>query len=328
MKHLGIDLSKDYFDATLLDESGKQIHVQVENNKKGFIQLQKWLKKHKVVELHACMEATNVYWEELADYLHAKGYTVSVVNPSRTKGFGMSQMQRNKTDKVDSKVIAMFCAAVAPKAWYPPTEAQRKIRRLVRHREALVKASTQQKNRLADCRDDDVRTSLKMLIATLESEKKHFEKEIAALIKQDSEWQAEKNLLDSITGFGDITIHTIMAEMYDLANYEDAHAVAADAGVNPSHHESGKTIRKKPKMSKVGKSSIRRVLYMAAMSAIRDNPVIRDLAQRLERQGKEPMLIIGAAMRKLMHIAYGVLKNKTPFDPDWEKRAASAPATP
>ena len=326
MNHLGIDLSKQYFDAMLQKVCGDQSHARFDNNQKGFVQLGKWLVKHGVDEVHACMEATNVYWEELADYLYDKGYTVSVVNPARIKGFGMSQMQRNKTDKVDSKVIVAFCAAMSPKAWEPPTAMQRKLRALVRHREALVKNRTQHKNRLADCRDDDVRTSLSTLIATLDAEIKRLEQQVADLIKQEPELQLQKELILSIQGIGDTVAHVIMTEMYDLADYEDAHAAAADAGVNPAHYESGDTVRKKPKMSKMGKAAVRGVLYMPAISAIQHNPVIKALAQKLEAKNKSKKTIIGAAMRKLIHIAYGVLKNQTPFDPNWEATSAAISA--
>ena len=317
MNHLGIDLSKQYFDATLQTESGEQVYGRFENNRQGFAELDKWLVSQSVSELHACMEATNIYWEELADYLYSKGYRVSVVNPARIKGFGMSQLQRNKTDKVDSKVIVAFCAALSPKPWQPPTAAQRKLRSLVRHRDALVKTRTQQKNRLADCRDEDVRLSLQTLLATLESEIERIEQQIADLIQQDPDLREQKRLLSSIKGIGEVAAHVIMAEMYDLADYEDAHAAAADAGVNPAHYESGHTIRRKPRMSKVGKTAVRRALYMPALAAIRSNPVIIALAQKMQQQKKHKLVIIGAAMRKLIHIAYGVLKNRTPFDPQW-----------
>lgn len=324
MNHLGIDLSKAYFDAMLQKACGTQIHARFDNSKAGFSELAKWLVDHEVCEVHACMEATNVYWEELADYLYGLGYTVSVVNPARIKGFGMSQMQRNKTDKVDSKVIVTFCAAIVPKAWQPPTPIQRKLRALVRHRDDLVKTRTQQKNRLVDCRDDDVRSSLAALIATLDAEITQIAQQVTDLIKQDADLQEQKNLLCSIPGIGDTAAHVIMTEMYDLADYENAHAAAADAGVNPVHHESGDTVRKKPKMSKAGKSAVRGVLYMPAITAIRHNPVIMAFAKKLEAKHKSKKTIIGAAMRKLMHIAYGVLKNKTPFDPNWETTSVSA----
>lgn len=321
MNYLGIDISKKTFDATLRQESGNEIHAQFENTSKGFTELKEWLITHGMLKLHGCMEATNIYWEDLADYMYNEGYQVSVVNPARTKGYGMSQMQRNKTDKVDSKVIVSFCAATAPQLWHPPTPEERKLRSLSRHRDGLVKTRTQQKNRLTDCRDEDVARSLQSVIAMLDAEIEGMEKQIRAYIKENPILKERKELLLSIPGIGETTAHVIMAEMYDLADYENAHAAAADAGVHPAHYESGETIRKKPKMSKVGKSSIRAGLFMPAMTAIRSNPIIHSFAQRLEARGKPKMVIIGAAMRKLIHIAYGVLKHKTPFDPDFQSHS-------
>src|SRR5688572_31448710 len=108
-----------------------------------------------------------------------------------------------------------------------------------------------------------------------------------------------------------------MAEMYDLATYPDANAADADAGLSPAKHESGHSVQRKPKLSKVGKASVRGALYLPAMNAIRHNPIVKQLADRLKAKGKSPMVIIGAAMRKLLHLVYGVLKHKTPFDPNW-----------
>jgi transposase len=108
-----------------------------------------------------------------------------------------------------------------------------------------------------------------------------------------------------------------MTELYDLAQYTSAHAAAADAGVTPAHHESGTSIRRTPKISKVGKASVRSILYWPAISAMRYNPVVRALAERLRTRHKPNKVIIAAAMRKLLHLAYGVLKNQTPFDPNY-----------
>src|SRR5919199_545063 len=138
MEYLGIDLAKLTFDATLLMGSGTQHYHSFPNTPEGFMQLQAWLAQHGVTELHACMEATNIYWQALAAWLHAQGYTVSVVNPARIKGYAQATMQRNKTDKLDSAIIAFFCAKHHPSAWEPASEAQRRLRALVRHRDDLL----------------------------------------------------------------------------------------------------------------------------------------------------------------------------------------------
>ena len=328
MNYLGIDLSKKEFDVTLKTEGGEEHHAKFKNRKKGYAKLEKWLRKYGVVELHVCMEATNVYWEEIAEYLYEKGYKVSVVNPLRIKGFAMSQMQRNKTDKLDSQVIVNFCIKMAPEGWTPPNATQKRLRALVRHREALIKMRTQEKNRLTDCRDEFVKESLKGLIKTLSEEIDEIEAKIAELIKEDEKLKEDKRLLTSIKGIGDVTAHTIMGEMYNLANYESAHAAAADAGLSPAYHESGETVRRKPRLSKMGKSLVRGGLYMPALNAMRTNPLVKAFADRLQRRKKHPMVIIAASMRKLLHLAYGVLKNRADFDPDWLSNPTSKPATP
>ena len=325
MMYLGIDLSKEYFDVTLQNEQGEKSSNHFDNDEAGYKALQKWLKEQGVKELHACMEATNIYWEKLAQFLHEKGYQVSVVNPARIKGFAMSQLRRNKTDKQDGDVIVEFCKALNPKVWTPPTLEVSKLRAMVRLRATLVKTVTQQRNRLGDCQDEESKACFTRLIETLQSEIRQVESRIEAHIiqypqlKQDAEW------LDSIQGIGPISTWTILAEMPELATYEDAHAAAADAGVNPSHYESGDTIRRKPKISKVGKASIRGVLHMAALTAIQHNPVVKAMAERLAKRGKTKNVIIAAAIRKLIHLAYGVLRNKKPFDPNYE--ATPKPAT-
>ena len=168
MMNLGIDIAKDTIDVTLIDDQGNKHHALSKITKR--IWETTWLaKKHQVEvdDLHICMEATNIYWEDLALYLHSKGYKVSVVNPVRVKGFATSQLRRNKTDKEDSEIIADFCAAMKPDAWTPPNDDQRKLRALVRHLEGLKKTLTQQKNRLASCKDKDVRCSLQIVIDAL-----------------------------------------------------------------------------------------------------------------------------------------------------------------
>ena len=138
MDVLGIDLAKLTFDATLLTESGQQHYQSFPNTADGFSQLQSWLSEQGGSQVHACMEATNIYWEVLATYLHAHDHIVSVVNPARIKGYAQATMQRNKTDKLDSAVIAFFCRTHRPSAWQPLSDEHRRLRALVRHREDLL----------------------------------------------------------------------------------------------------------------------------------------------------------------------------------------------
>ena len=229
MAILGIDVSKETIDVTLIDEAEQKYAGEFKNNEKGFRKLQNWLNNHSVVDLHACMEATNVYWEDLAEYLYEQGYKVSVVNPARIKGFAKSQMRRNKTDREDSDVIADFCAVSHPRLWTPPTPEQRKLRALSRHRDALQKTLTQQTNRLASSKDPDVQASLQVVIDTLKAEIARVDTQIHTLIEQHPDLKAQLQLLTSIKGIGEKTAIKLMAEMYDLAEYESARSAAVDA---------------------------------------------------------------------------------------------------
>ena len=103
--------------------------------------------------------------------------------------------------------------------------------------------------------------------------------------------------------------------MYDLDSYKHAKAVAADAGVTTSHYQSGTSVRRRPKISRMGKASVRSALYFPAITAIQHNPIVQKMAERLAARGKSKAVIRVAAMRKLLHLAYGVLKNKQQFDP-------------
>jgi transposase len=292
-----------------------RLYARFANTVTGIQQLRAWLEEHQVSKLQVCMEATNVYWEAVAEALHAAGYTVSVVNPRRIKGFAMSQMQRNKTDKLDSEVIAAYCAALEPEAWHPPNATQSKLRSLERHRQDLKHSLVQQKNRLETTKDADVRASLQRVIEALAAEVKAVEKQMGEVSDHCQEVCEQKQLLLSITGIGLKSAHMLLALFYDMASYKNARAVAADAGATPAHHESGSSVHRRPKLSKIGKAAVRGELYMPVLNAMRTNPLLRAFAQRLRADGKPEPVIIAAVTRKLLHICYGVLKNKTPFDP-------------
>lgn len=315
MDVLGIDLAKRSFDATLLTSSGSSHYASFANAPEGFAELQAWLAPHCSAPLHACMEATNVYWLDLASFLHAAGHTVSVVNPARIKGFALATLQRNKTDKLDSALIAAFCAKHQPSAWQPQSDAERQLHALSRHRDDLLQSQLQQQNRLRDCRDALVKRSLEKLLATIAEELETVTQEIERQVQAQSSLQTNLTLLTSVVGIGVVTAAKLLAEMPNLAQYESAKAAAADVGVSPSEYQSGTSVRRRSRMSKMGKASVRAALYWPAIAAKRHCPAIRAFAERLAARGKPKKVVIGAVMRKLVHICYGVLKHQTPYDP-------------
>lgn len=314
---LGIDVSKDTLDLVLITSKGS-FHKVINNQPQGYQSLAKWLKSQQAGQVHACLEATGQYGEAVAEFLFEGGHLVSVVNPARIKRYGESKLHRNKTDKADADLIAEFCQKEKPALWQPLTSEVKHLRALVR-RLTVQKANLQQEiNRLKSGEKDEwVIEDLQTHIDYLRERIKATEKEINDLIDQTPGLKSQHKLLTSIPGIGDHTASTLLAEIGDLSIYGGARQLAAYAGLNPQGHRSGTSVHKKTRISKQGRSELRCCLYMPAIVAMSHNPVIKDLNNRMAERGSHKMEIVVAAMRKLLHIAYGVLKNQVPFDPHY-----------
>ena len=145
---LGIDVSKDFFDVSLMRDGKIVASGQFNNSSAGFKSLQSWLKKRKVSVTWSCMEATGRYGDELAHFLYERGHQVSVVNPARIKRYMQSKLQRNKSDQLDARLIADFCATQKPDLWSPPPLEIRQLQEMVRRLGALKDERTRESNRL------------------------------------------------------------------------------------------------------------------------------------------------------------------------------------
>jgi transposase len=313
---LGIDVSKDSFHLEL-SISEKLRHRKFANRKEGFIELGAWLAKQKASRVHACLEATGPYSEDLALYLHQQGHTVSVVNPAQIKAFGQSELLRNKDDRPDAGLIRRFCEKQRPAAWTPPPPHLRELQALTRHLENLIETRQQQLNRLEGAKTKGVIKSLRKLTTYLDSEIARTEKQIQDHVDNHPDLKQQCELLESIPGIGKRTAAKLLAEIEDIARYKSARQVAAYAGLTPRNYRSG-TIRGKTRLSKIGNARVRKALFLPAMTAKRHNPIVRNFCLRLTSHGKNKMQVIGAAMRKLIHIAFGVLKSGKQFDPNHE----------
>lgn len=312
--YIGIDVSKHKLDIALLRE-GKYRAKTIANTPSGFADLVSWLHKQQAIAAHVCMEATNVYWEESAVHLAQTGYLVSVINPALVKAFAQSEGIRTKTDTVDARILARFCQEKQPAQWVPPSATELTLRALVLRHQALVEMQTQEKNRLHTARPA-LMPSIETHLLWLEDEIRRIEKAIDQLINNDPDLGERQRLLDSIPGLGPRTIAVLLAYVGHTLRFESARQFAAFAGLTPMHCESGSSIHKRPRLSKIGHAFLRRALYMPAMVALYKTTWGRIFKDRLMTAGKPPKLIIGAMMRKLAHVAYGVLKSNKPFNPD------------
>lgn len=308
---LGIDISKAKFDvALLLDNKVKT--KQFNNKTKGFAELIEWLNKKSVHNVHFCMEATGIYSEALAIYLFEAGFLVSVVNPAQVKGFAQSELSRTKTDRADAQLIARFCRAMNPTPWSPPPLHIRELQALVRRSEALQDLYNQECNRQAVA-SNNIQASIEAVITTLMKELESIKKTIQEHMELHPDLREKSKLLKTIPGVGEATIAQVLAFIGNVEDFKNAKQVAAFVGLNPTQRQSGSSVHGRSRLSKVGNANLRKAFYMPAISAKRHNPIIKDFCEHLKQSGKPTMLIIGAAMRKLVHIIYGVLKSRKPF---------------
>jgi transposase len=312
--HFGIDVAKAKLDCALRLPDGKLRSKVVENNSQGFKTLTEWLEKRGATTVHVCMEATGVYWEAVAEYLAAQGIAVSVVNPAQIKAFGASKMVRTKTDKVDAKLIAEFCFERHPDPWLAPTPSEQALRAMVLRLEALQAMRTQESNRLEVARDA-VKEGIAKHIEWLDEQIKALSKTIRDHIDGDKTMKDKQAILESIPGVGERTIAILLAFYANLDRFSNARQAVAFAGLDPRQHESGSSVKGKPRLSKIGHAFLRKALYMPAMATLYRTAWGKLFRDRLAAAGKPPKLIIGAMMRKLVHVAYGVLKSGKSFDP-------------
>jgi transposase len=319
---LGIDIGKDQLVVVLLHGQQTAEPATFDNSPDGFRKLQRFLKKRRVQRLHACMEATGRYYEALADFLSAQGWTVSVVNPARIKAYADSQLSRNKTDQLDAALIADFCRTQQPPPWTPPPPQWRHLQALVRHLEDLQADFQRARNRqqalqAAAQPSPLVLDNLAAQLTLLQQQIEQVKRAIQQHINQHPDLKRDRDLLASIPGIGDLTAGKLLAEFRAIHDFSDVRQLVAFAGLNPRQHQSGKTARGHTPISKQGRATLRAALFLPAIVAKNRYPYFQPLIERWRQRGLAEMEIVVAIMRKLLHLIYGILKSGQPFDPHY-----------
>lgn len=312
---LGVDIAKMKFDAASLID-GKYKHKHFTNDLSGYTAFVIWfMALCGDIKPLVCMEATGAYSLPLAEFLLDQGFTVSVVNPAKIHAFGKSELSRAKTDKADAKLIARYALYAQPPLWIPPPAIIRELQAQTRRVEHLLEMVQMERNRL-DTADKSIVESITKSLAFLEAELKATRKTIKNHIKNNPELKQRSDLLNTIPGIGEASITHLLVVMSDHHHFTHAKQVVAFAGLAPKLRESGKW-RGNTHIAKNGDPVLRKALYMPALSAWTHNSVIRVFCERLKVNGKNGKAIVCAAMRKLIHIAFGVLKSGKPFDPNY-----------
>lgn len=302
---VGIDVSKDNLDVFLLP--GGECR-QFANDATGHAQLVAWLKRQPPCAI--VLESTGGYERPALFALQENQLHVSLVNPRQVRDFAKGIGQLAKTDRLDAAVLAKFAELIRPAPTEKTSEKQRELEALVVRRRQLVEARVAETNRRGQVADRFVRQSVERSIKAIDREIKKVEERLAKLIESDDQWRGKLKLLQSVPGIGPTTAAVLLTEMTELGAL-NRQEISALAGVAPYPDDSGGRTGKRA--IRGGRRRLRSVLYMAALSARRHNPVLKDFAQRLTIAGKAFKVVQVACIRKLLVILNAILKTNVPW---------------
>lgn len=256
------------------------------------------------------VEATGGFEVTVAAALAAAGLPLAVVNPRQIRDFARATGRLAKTDALDAAVIAHFAEAVQPQPRPVPDEQARALGELVARRRQLIEMTVAERNRRPHLTSKRLLKGVDRVLAMLQKELSTLEAELDDTIRGTPAWRANEDLLTSVPGVGQGTARTLLAELPELGTL-DRKPLAALAGLAPFARDSGRWRGQRSIAG--GRKPVRAALYMAALAAIRCNPVIAPFYKRLRAAGKPGKLALTACMRKLLIILNAILRDKKPW---------------
>jgi transposase len=315
---VGIDVSARSLDVALERGKAPRQDLVFENTAEGHRKLAKKLTRGGM-QARVCLEATGVYHLNLSLALHAaNGIEVMVVNPRAAKDFARAQLQRSKTDRVDARSLLEFNRRMKFVPWQPPSRTILDLRALSRRIQALLVNRSQEKNRLHA--DEVVADTTPAIQESIERHIQSINDEIAALtqaaldiVRADAELKPKFDHLVSVKGIADASAITILAELAVLPDNMTVRQWVAHAGIDPRCVQSGTSVRRQVRISKVGNRHLRAALFLPAMVASQHEPQIKAFYQKLIANGKKPMQALVAVMRKLLHAIHGMFEHDENF---------------
>lgn len=322
MVSLGIDVAKAKLDAALWIESSRKWYAcKVDNDDAGGRKLLAWAQAKSgqpADALRVVLEATGVYHEATAQLFHDAGCTVVVANPKRARDFAKGLGLLTKTDGIDARGLARYGEHGGAESWQPPAPEIRILRSLLARLAAVEEDLRREENRWEKAQISEtpeiVRESLKRSLEALRLERQRLREAIDDHHDQNPGLKAQRELLQTIPAVGRVSADHLLS-LLKGRSFNSARQAAALSGLVPVEYTSGSSIRGKPRLSKQGNSKLRAVLYMASVSALRHNPQLRAIYDRLVASGKAKMAALGALMRHIVHIAFGILKHQKPYNP-------------
>jgi transposase len=317
----GIDVSKDVLDVAVRWDARTLEAARFDNDAAGHRKLTGWLTKHGRTA-RVVLESTGTYSLDVALALHrTRGIEVMVANPRAIKQFTGALMQRAKTDLTAASALREFAIRMPFVAWTPPAGPVVELRAIARRIAALITERTRERNRLhaltataeaSAVVANDIAVNLRHLDRRVDL----LSAQATALIAQHPELQAACTRLCSIPGIAARTVVQLLPELLVLPADMTVRQWTAHAGLDPRPHQSGSSVDRPARLSKVGNAHIRRALFMPALVAVRHSPPVRAFFEKLIGRGKTPLQAYVAVMRKLLHAIYGMLRTNTDFLPE------------
>lgn len=304
---VGIDVSKDRLDVCLLPAGDLFV---VSRNAAGLAELAERLKGLSVRVI--AIEATGGFETVVAASLASSGLPVAVVNPAQIRHFAQALGKRAKTDPIDAFVIARFAEATKPDVRPLDDEATQLLSALITRRRQIIDMIVAETHRERSVTDKSLKRSIAQLKMALERALSDIDTKIDEQIRSSPLWKAKEDLLSSVPGVGPITARTLIADLPELGRLSPKQ-IAALAGLAPYTRQSGKWRGKA--FTSGGRSSVRGVLFLAAMAACRYNPVLQAFRKRLLDAGKPPKVAIIAMARKLLTILNAMIRENQPWQP-------------
>jgi transposase len=301
---VGIDVAKDWLDVAILEEKNT---LRIANFKSGIGKLVKRMKA--LTPALIVVEATGGYEEALVLALFEAGLPVALVSPQRVRQYARAKGRLAKTDQLDAQVLAEYGKTIQPRRFVGKSEERKKLSALVGRRNQLNAMLQAEKNRLRG-QSGAIRSSLEQVIVCLETQVHQMEKEIRRLLQQNTDLQSQEKLLRTAKSIGPVTAATLLADLPELGQL-DRQEIAALVGVAPMNADTGR--KRGYRKTKGGRPAVRRALYMATLTGIRYNPILKPQYDQLVRRGKQKKVAITACMRKMLTILNAMLRDKQPF---------------
>jgi transposase len=305
--HVGVDVSKDWLDVARVKGVEVTPMVRFGNHAEGIAELLSEIKASEVALV--VMEASGGYETLAANTLAAAGVPVAVVNPKQVRDYAKAKGRLAKTDRLDACVLAEFGRDLRPEVRALPDQAQRELTELLDRRLQLVQMRAQEKVRLGTVMPV-ARPSINEHITWLDQRIARLNLELTARLRNSPAWKSKTKLLKQVPGVGKVTVFTLMGRLPELGRLNRG-AIAALVGLAPFNDDSGK--RRGHRYIRGGRTDVRNVLYMATLTAIAHNPVIKATFERLTAAGKPFKVAMTACMRKLLTVLNAILKTNRPW---------------